>query len=400
MALARRRSCAADGTDATEDQRMNRTRRRHRRETAEEAVLRVVQLHATELLRFAQRYSWCADDAHDAYQRALEILVRRMRTEPPDRPLPWLRSIIKNEALVLRAQRQQLLARRPVDPDRQAAQLADPVERAINFQRLEHTAEALQRLKPQELTALLLRAEGLSYQEIAERQDWTYTKVNRAVTEGRRALLARLGAIESGAECARWLPLLSRLADGEAGADELHELRPHLRACPGCRALLRELHRVPRDVAALVPPALVPLAGGPDVVVRHVETAVHALLARTTSAVVRVQGALDALPGAKLAAVAASGAAIAGGGVAIQDVARHPAPSVAAVRAADAPAPVADRVRTVAAPPSRAARPAERRARPQAAEFAVEPSSPTTTPAAAPPPSPPPGGSQAEFAGP
>ena len=162
---------------------------------------------------------------------------------------------------------------------------------------------------------------------------WTYTKINRCVTEGRRALLERLGAIESGAECARWLPRLSALADGEASASDVAELRPHLRACPACRATLRELHAVPAQVALLVPPARRSASRRrrrrrwPG----HARPALHALLDRVTLCAARVQGAFEALPGAKVAAVAASTAAIAGGGVALEQATHaRPAPPVAA----------------------------------------------------------------------
>lgn len=61
-------------------------------------------------------------------------------------------------------------------------------ERTERFEDLGRAAEALKRLKPQEVTALVLRAQGLSYQEIAERNSWTYTKVklqpDRAVAHG------------------------------------------------------------------------------------------------------------------------------------------------------------------------------------------------------------------------
>ncbi|MGB2710946.1 MAG: RNA polymerase sigma factor, partial [Conexibacter sp.] len=193
-----------------------------RGQQAEERALRLVQDHAASLLRFARRFSLCADDAQDAYQRGAEILVRRMRTEPPQEPLSWLRTVIRHEALAVRAERERIVGRDEVDLDRhEAHDLVDPADRAAGFERLGHVAEALGRLKPQEVTALVLRAEGLSYKEICARQGWTYTKCNRAVTEGRRALLDRLGAIESGAECERWLPLLSALADGEASGHEL-----------------------------------------------------------------------------------------------------------------------------------------------------------------------------------
>lgn len=294
---------------------------RTRRDDAEDATLRLVQEHAGQLLRFARRFSYCADDAHDAYQRALEILVRRMRSDPPSEPLRWLRTVLRHEALAVRAEREQLLGGVELDLDRHEDRaLPDPSDRAISHERLRHTAEALRRLKPQEVTALVLRAEGLTYAEICTRMGWTYTKTNRCVTEGRRALLERLGAIESGAECARWLPLLSALADGEASAAELAELRPHLRACPACRAVLRDVHAAPSQVALLVPPAVVEAAaaaagGG---LTGHAELGLHALVERMTLLAARAQSALEALPGTKLAAVAASSAAIAGGGVALE----------------------------------------------------------------------------------
>jgi RNA polymerase sigma factor (sigma-70 family) len=290
---------------------------------AEEAVLRLVQQHAVELVRFARRFSWCADDAQDAYQRALEILVRRMRTDPPDHPLSWLRTVIRNEAGTVREQRADMVGRDEPDLDRRIGDaVPDPAERVAGFERLAHTAEALGRLKPQEVTALILRAEGLTYKQIAARTGWTYTRVNRSITEGRRALIARLAAIESGAECERWLPLLSALADGEASSRELAELRPHLRGCPACRATVRQFHDAPHQLAAVVPVVLVTgVAGDPAQLLRHGEALVHWLLERATLTVARAQGAVETLSGTKLAAVTASAAAIAGGGAAIEHAA-------------------------------------------------------------------------------
>ena len=306
--------------------------RDRRGESAEEAALRLVQDHAAELLRFARRFSHCADDAHDAYQRTIEILVRRIRSDPPAQLLSWVRTVLRHEALALRTEREQVVGRVEIDLDRHEDRLSDdPAERVVGQERLRHTAEALGRLKPQELTALVLRAEGLSYREICARTSWSYTRVNRTVTEGRRALIERLGAIETGAECDRWLPLLSALADGEASASELAELRPHLRACPACRATLRDCHAMPARVAALVPPALV--AAPHASLVDHAGVALHALAERATLLAARVQGAFEAVPGTKLAAVAASTAALAGGGVALEQAA-HGRP---AVRTADVP---------------------------------------------------------------
>ena len=357
----------------------------------EDATLQLVQDHAAELLRFARRFSHCADDAHDAYQRTLEILVRRLRSEPPRDTLPWVRTVLRHEALAVRRERERHVTRGEVELERfEDRDVGDPADRVVAHERLSQVAEALQRLKPQEVTALVLRAEGLTYHEICDRTGWTYTKTNRSVTEGRRALLDRLGAIESGAECSRWLPLLSKLADGEATAAELVELRPHLRTCSACRATLRELHAAPGQVAALVPVALLPLtAASGGGLLDHVGVALHGLAERATLLAARVQGGLEAVPAAKVAAVAASTAALAGGGAAIQQVAEQQRPPQRAT-AIDALAPTTRprSLLSIVTPirPAPAASTTRRARRPAPArEFGSQPSEPSEfTPRAAP----------------
>lgn len=305
-------------------------------------MLALVQGHAAELLRFARRFSLCADDAQDAYQRALEILLRRLRTSAVDNPLSYLRTIIRHEAYQVRVERERDLPRRELDAEAGGGDTGDdPSERVERFERLAHTAEALQRLKPQELKALTLRAQGLSYREICEREGWTYTRCNRVVSEGRRRLLTRLGAIESGDECARWMPLLSAFADGEIDARAVVELRPHLRACQACRATLGELHDAARGIRIVVPPLLLPpavaaagavtVAGTAAVVddggFSRLEALAHGALERVTGSALRLQSAVEALPGAKVAAVAASTVAVAGGGAAIERAASESAGS-------------------------------------------------------------------------
>lgn len=357
--------------------------RTRREQEAEAAALRLVQEHAEGLLRFACRFSHCADDAHDAYQRTVEILVRRMRTAPPAQPLSWVRTVLRHEALALRAEREQLIGYVEPDFDRhEGREGEDPAERAVGHERLRQTAEALRRLKPQEVTALVLRSEGLSYREICSRTGWTYTRANRTITEGRRALRERLVAIESGAECERWLPLLSALADGEASADDLAELRPHLRGCPACRATLREFHAAPARVAALVPAALAPAgvaalapvrAAGPDgSLLDHVGVALHGLADRATLLAARVQSAFEAVPTAKLAAVAASTAALAGGGAALEQAAGRSAGSATHAQATATPAAtvIGTRLLTVASPLRAAQVRRSRRAVTAASEFA------------------------------
>jgi hypothetical protein len=158
-----------------------------------------------------------------------------------------------------------------------------------------------------------------------------HTKVNRALTEGRRALAIRLAGIEGGIECAKLAPQLSALADGEASAEDVALLRPHLKSCLSCRAQLKAFREAPARVAALVPPAALAAAGnggglrGPfDSALGALQQKLEAALgaAQNKAAVIgeRAQAATELAAGQKLAAVAASAAALAGGGTAVDQL--------------------------------------------------------------------------------
>ncbi len=97
-----------------------------------------------------------------------------------------------------------------------------------------------------------------SQTQICDETGFTYTKVNRCIAEGRRSFLDRVAGIESGAECSRLAPLLSRLVDGEASAEDMALLRPHLRGCLACRATLRNFREVPARAAAFAPLLVAP----------------------------------------------------------------------------------------------------------------------------------------------
>ena len=178
----------------------------------------------------ARRYATNPEDAEDAYQRGLEILLTKAPTTREEELVPWLKTVVKHEAFALRRQRERLT---PVTGDGEPIERGTPAaathEQAERYERLSQSAEALGRLKPQEIRCLVLRAQSLSYREICETTGFTYTKVNRCLTEGRLVLAGRLAGIEEGAECERLAPLLSALADGEADADALARLRPHRR---------------------------------------------------------------------------------------------------------------------------------------------------------------------------
>jgi RNA polymerase sigma factor (sigma-70 family) len=292
-----------------------------RGKAAEELILRTVAAHAESLLRTARRYSLCPDDAQDAYQRALEIFMGHADRLDGGNAAGWLHVVVKREAQTIRRSRARAVAAHEVDLDAQEARsLPTPDERLATFDLVGRAAESLQRLKPQELRALWLRAQGHSYNEISALTGWSYTKVNRCLTEGRRSFLSRYATIESGAECERWLPVLSAMVDGEATSEQIVDLRPHLRNCPGCRATLRTLQDSAEPLSAVLPIPLAAVLGGEDqltnIVTRVYETIAGGFHERAVYSLTKAQSAVEAASAGKLAAVAASAAAVAGGGYA------------------------------------------------------------------------------------
>jgi RNA polymerase sigma factor (sigma-70 family) len=279
----------------------------------------LVRRHGREIMAVARRYSSCREDAEDAYQRGLEILLTKAPSTRADDLVPWLKTVVKHEAFSLHRARER--AGRPTPPERMDAGVsAPPEDHAERLERLQIGAEALGRLKPQEVRCMLLLAEGHSYKQICDVTGFSYTKVNRCLTEGRRSFLRRVEGIESGAECERLAPLLSTLADGEASAADMAALRPHLRSCLSCRATLRDAREVPARVAALAPIGLVMGAGpggGPaGGLWSFVRSAWDAVGERLTWIAVRGHDVIETASAHKLAAAAASAAALGGGGIA------------------------------------------------------------------------------------
>src|SRR5256885_16098379 len=129
----------------------------HSQGRAPDLVLDTLREHAASLLGTARRYSICTDDAHDAYQRAAEIFLRRAHRLDRDGALPWLRTVVKHEALAVRAARQRFLGGGDVALDaREAREAAPPEERAAAAAGLTRPAGALQPLQPPKARALLL----------------------------------------------------------------------------------------------------------------------------------------------------------------------------------------------------------------------------------------------------
>src|SRR3979490_140719 len=68
----------------------------------EPAALALLSRHSAGLLATARRYSVTPEDAEDAYQRAVEILLTKAPSTTEDELLPWLRTVIKHESFAVR----------------------------------------------------------------------------------------------------------------------------------------------------------------------------------------------------------------------------------------------------------------------------------------------------------
>jgi RNA polymerase sigma factor (sigma-70 family) len=227
------------------------------------AAIELIAREGAELSQTARRYSICAEDAEDAYQRALEILLTKAPSERPRDLIRWTKTVVKHEALAIRRNRERLLGTPPRHasgertPDDPMALIpaggAGPDERLELREQVARSREALLALKPAELRSLTLLAAGYSYAEIGEITGFSHTKVNRSLAEGRERFRSFLSRSEDGTRCAEMSSLLSAFCDGEASAGDAELVREHLRACGGCRATMRAYRAMPAAVAALAP---------------------------------------------------------------------------------------------------------------------------------------------------
>ena len=293
-----------------------------------EAAAEVAARASASLKRFARRFSLCAADAEDAYQRSLEILLMKAPTADRSELRAWLQTVIKHEALAIRRQRERTLVAGEASPEERLTPGAAPSpvdEHVGRRERARQTAEALSQLKQSELQCLLLKALGYSYTEIAERTGYSWTKVNRSLTEGRKRFLASFGEISSGERCERFAPLLSALCDGESTATQEQRLRAHLRGCSGCRASLREFRSAPTRLAELLPPGvLLPVLQRDGWWSRLVDTAGAGAAERAGALGFKLQQGAEVVGAHKAAAVMASTAALAGGAAVQHEIPDRP----------------------------------------------------------------------------
>ena len=267
------------------------------------AAVELIAHHGAALKRAARRYSLCGADAEDAYQRTLEILLTKAPSDRGHELLGWGKTVVKHEALAIRRNRERLLGTTPPrereGEDRDQVALIPsgddgPAEHVERREEVARSREALRGLKPAELRALTLLAEGYSYAEIGEITGFSQTKINRCLAEGRERFRKLVSDSEDGSRCAEMASLLSAFCDQETSAEETAAVREHLRACGGCRAAVRAYRTTPARVAALVP-AL---------------PASRSLLERAQELLLGIQ---SRLPGAGAAADASMAQAAAGG---------------------------------------------------------------------------------------
>lgn len=221
------------------------------------AAVELVARDDAELRHTARRFSLCEDDAEDAYQRALEILLVKAPSDRPRELIRWMKTVVKHEALAIRRYRERMLGVGGDVGDDPIARIASsgagPGERLELGEHVARSREALQALKPAELRSLTLLAAGYSYAEIGEITGFSQTKVNRCLAEGRQRFRQLLTRSEDGSRCAELAPLLSAYCDGEAGDGAAVAVREHLRACAACRTTMRAYRATPAAVAALAP---------------------------------------------------------------------------------------------------------------------------------------------------
>jgi RNA polymerase sigma factor (sigma-70 family) len=157
------------------------------------AATALLAKHGAALMRRARRLSLCADDAEDALQRSIEILLTKAPAVDLKRLVAWMHVVVQREALSVRRQRE-----RQLNPGGGSSWQAEwvlcerpgPHEQLERRERVSRVAALLAALKPNERRAIVLRAEGYSYAEICEITGWTHTKVNRCLAEGRTRLRA------------------------------------------------------------------------------------------------------------------------------------------------------------------------------------------------------------------
>lgn len=153
------------------------------------------------ILRQARRHSRRREDADEALSDACVQFLRFYDVDSGRDPLPWLLVVLKRCAWAIERRRKGRESQRRVsggEPDLDELEIAaveersGPAERAERSEGVAKTLALIGDLKPDERTALILFGLGFTYGEIAELRGWSWTKVNRCLSEGRAKVRERM----------------------------------------------------------------------------------------------------------------------------------------------------------------------------------------------------------------
>jgi DNA-directed RNA polymerase specialized sigma24 family protein len=148
------------------------------------------------LLAVARRYARTRADAEDAVQEALAIALavrERIRSESA---AAYVAVIAQHEASRFGRRFDRLRSLDQPVPGIEGASAIDVLadHREPDREAVIDALSSLREAKPDHARALMARALGWRYSEICDAFEWSYTKTNRSVTEGRAALRERVTA--------------------------------------------------------------------------------------------------------------------------------------------------------------------------------------------------------------
>jgi RNA polymerase sigma factor (sigma-70 family) len=169
----------------------------NRRSRTQALATELYETHRRRLLAIATRNSQSTEDAEEALHDTFILFIDHFDPNAGAPPLAWLTLTLKRRCWATHRHNQLLQRQQPppgndttaADPN---SELLDPSplpdELAIVSANVSEARHKINQLKKNERRALSLLAFGYSYQEICRITGWTYTKVNRCISEGRARL--------------------------------------------------------------------------------------------------------------------------------------------------------------------------------------------------------------------
>ena len=174
------------------------------REQAEGLVIATITRHADSLLRVARRHSLAPTTPRTPTSAAMEIFLRHARRLDAERAPEWLHTVVKHEAMAVRAQRSRTVGDRGVDLDATGPHGAVARGARARLDRVDPVGGGA--AAPQAPGAARAVAEGAratSYRRSASRRLDVH-EGQPLPHRGRRSFLERYAGIEAGEECRRW----------------------------------------------------------------------------------------------------------------------------------------------------------------------------------------------------